>query len=47
MPPPGMMRKHGGSIPHIEAGAGGGEGRLEKMKAYGERGFKPKMRDSV
>jgi hypothetical protein len=47
MPPPGMMRKRGGSIPNIDAGAGSAEGRLEKMKAYGERGFKPKMRDSV
>ena len=37
MPPPSMMRKRGGKVPGypIEDGAGGGEGRLEKIKAYG------------
>ena len=35
-------RKHGGSV-EMEAGAGGGEGRIEKMREYGSgRGFKPK-----
>lgn len=35
MPPP-MMRKHGGRV-SMDAGAGGGKGRLEKIKAYGDR----------
>ena len=46
MPPPNMMppggappmpmgRKHGGRAYPIEDGAGGGKGRLEKIKAYG------------
>ena len=35
--PPGMMRAKGGRIPHMEAGAGSGEGRLEKIRAYGKR----------
>ena len=37
MPPPGMMpRKSGGRTTYpIDAGAGGGEARLEKIKAYG------------
>ena len=36
-PPPGMMRAKGGRIPHMEAGAGSGEGRLEKIREYGKR----------
>ena len=37
MPPPGMMpRKSGGRTTYpIDSGAGGGEARLEKIKAYG------------
>ena len=34
-PPPGMMRKDGGRV-HMTAGAGSGEGREEKIKAYGK-----------
>lgn len=41
MPPggaPPMMRAHGGRVPHIISdGAGGGKGRLQKIKAYGDR----------
>lgn len=36
--PPAMMRKHGGRVPHIISdGSGGGKGRLQKIKAYGDR----------
>lgn len=36
MPPPmPMMRKDGGKVPHMDYGAGGGKGRLEKIKEYG------------
>lgn len=35
-------RAKGGHVPHMEAGAGGAEGRIEKMHEYGEGGFKPK-----
>lgn len=34
-------RRAGGGV-DMHAGAGGGEGRIEKMHAYGEGGFKPK-----
>lgn len=48
MPPgggmPPMMRKRGGKIPHMEAGAMSGPGRIEKMHEYGEGGFKPAKR---
>lgn len=38
MPPPGMpMRKRGGKVPEMDAGSGGGLGRLEKMKDYGDQ----------
>jgi hypothetical protein len=38
MGPPPMARKHGGRTNYpIDAGAGGGQGRLEKMRAYGAR----------
>jgi len=44
MPPPmpGMMRSRGGRLPRMEAGAGGGEGRIEKAREYGKGGDKPK-----
>src|SRR6185312_11045455 len=35
-PMPGPMRKDGGRVPHLTGGAGGGEGRMEKAKAYGK-----------
>lgn len=37
-----LQAKHGGHVPQMEAGAGGAEGRIEKMHEYGEGGFKPK-----
>jgi hypothetical protein len=37
MPPPGMGRARGGRAYPIEHAAGGGKGRLEKIKAYGEK----------
>jgi hypothetical protein len=40
--PAPMMRKRGGHIPHMEAGAMSGPGRIEKMHEYGKGGFKPK-----
>ena len=44
--PPPMMRAKGGKV-DIDAGAGGGEGRIEKMREYGKGGFKPKLKESV
>ena len=39
----GMMRARGGKIPHEEAGAMSGIGRIDKVHEYGSgRGFKPK-----
>ncbi len=36
-------RRDGGRVPHMEAGAGGAEGRIEKVHEYGSgRGFTPK-----
>jgi hypothetical protein len=35
-PMPSPMRKDGGRVPHLTGGAGGGEGRIEKAKAYGK-----------
>lgn len=34
--PPPMMRKHGGRVPHLDGGAGGGKGRLSKIREYGD-----------
>ena len=52
-PPPGMQpqkrggrtekRAEGGKTVHMDAGAGGGEGRREKTHEYGEGGFKPEL----
>lgn len=43
--PAGMIRAKGGRV-EMEAGSGGGEGRIEKMHEYGKGGFKPKDRMS-
>jgi len=44
MPP--MARKHGGRTSYpIKDGAGGGEGRLEKVKAYGIKPVKPAVKN--
>lgn len=40
MPPPMMGRKNGGKVPHMKAGAGSGEGRLEKIDKYGKNAKK-------
>lgn len=42
---PGMMRKRGGKV-EMDAGSGGGQGRIEKMRDYGKGGFEPKSRES-
>lgn len=34
--PPVPMRKHGGAVKGLDAGAGGAKGRLEKIKRYGK-----------
>lgn len=44
--PPGVIRKRGGSVPKMDAGAGGGEGRIEKARDYGKGGFEPKKKSS-
>ena len=41
-PPPGLpMRKHGGRVMAKGEGAGGGLGRLDKIKDYGAKAGKP------
>jgi hypothetical protein len=41
-----MARKHGGRTSYpIKDGAGGGEGRLEKVKAYGIKPVKPAVKN--
>ena len=40
VPPGAMPRKRGGFIPE-QAGGGGGEGRINKARAYGKGGMKP------
>lgn len=47
--PPGvpggpMLRARGGKVPHMDAGAMSGPGRIQKPHEYGEGGFKPKKR---